>query len=113
MLVAVIRFTGLNFDPAKYAREYRFTPEIVWRSGDPDQVGRVRQESGFNLTIADADSSAELVRQVRGWIQHNRSALLASGEAGGAAAIDVGLTVGTSDQFTASVKLSPSDLALL
>ena len=29
MLVAVIRFTGGKFDPAKYAREYGFTPEIT------------------------------------------------------------------------------------
>ena len=41
------------------------------------------------------------------------SALLALGGLGGVAVIDVGLTVGTSDQFTASVTLTPADLALL
>ncbi|PYV29834.1 MAG: hypothetical protein DMG09_28875 [Acidobacteria bacterium] len=41
------------------------------------------------------------------------SALLALGGLGGVAVIDVGLTVGTSDQFTASVTLTQADLALL
>jgi len=42
-----------------------------------------------------------------------RSAMLAASDFGGASVIDAGLTVGASDQFTASVRLLPSDLALL
>ena len=113
MRVAVLRVSGADFDPDPYVKRHGFTPDIIWRAGEPDRLGRARSESGFNLSIGDAVSAAALVKQVRGWVEDNMSALLALGGLGGVAVIDVGLTVGTSDQFTASVTLTPADLALL
>jgi len=113
MRVAVLRVSGADLDPDAYVKRHGFTPDIIWRAGEPDRLGRVRSKSGFNLSIGDAVSAAALVKQVRGWVEDNMSALLALGGLGGVAVIDVGLTVGTSDQFTASVTLTPADLALL
>ena len=111
MRVAVLRVSGADFDPDAYVKRHGFTPDIIWRAGEPDRLGRVRSKSGFNLSIGDAVSAAALVKQVRGWVEDNMSALLALGGLGGVAVIDVGLTVGTSDPFTARVTLTPADLA--
>ena len=113
MRLAVIRVAGVQFDTAKYTRQYGFTPDVVWRAGKADHVGRVHADSGFNLTIADANSAEMLVQQIRSWFQENKSALLALNEFKGAAVIDVGLAVGTSAEFTASVRFAGSDLRFL
>jgi hypothetical protein len=113
MRVAVIRISGVGFDPEKYARQYGPTPDAIWSSGEPDHLCRIHRDSGLNLMIADADSTSELVQQIRKWVEDNRAAMLAVSDFGGASVIDLGLTVGASDQFTASVRLLPSDLALL
>ena len=113
MRVAVVRIAGTQFNPAEYARQSGFTPDIMWRSGETDLMGRIHRESGFSLTIADADSASELVRQIHDWVESHRSALEALSASGGTAVIDVGLTVGTPAQFTAGVVFASSDLRLL
>ena len=85
----------------------------MWRAGIPDAIGRVPTTSGFNLTIADEDTSDAVVRIVCEWVETNRMALRAVKESRGEAVIDVGVTVGSPRQFTASVVWAPSELALL
>ena len=113
MRLAVLRVSGTEFDPDGFVKRFGFSPDIVWRAGVPDRVGRVRAESGFNLTIADEPSGAALVRHVCEWVETNKMALRSLEESGAAAEIDVGLSVGASGRFTASVRFRRSDLALL
>jgi hypothetical protein len=113
MRLAILRVSGTEFDPDIFAARFRFSPDIVWRAGVPDRVGRVRAKPGFNLTIADDHSAAALVRRVCEWVETNKMALRALDESGGTAEIDVGLSVGAAGQFTASVTWAPSELALL
>jgi hypothetical protein len=113
MHLAVLRVSGTEFDPEGFAKRFGLSPDIVWRAGVPDRVGRVRAKSGFNLTIADEDSGAALVRRVCEWIETNKMAVRAVEGSGGAAVIDAGLSVGASGQFTASVTWARSELALL
>jgi hypothetical protein len=113
MRLAVLRVSGNEIDPDVFAARFGFSPDMVWHAGVPDSMGPVTVGSGFNLTIADEDSAAALVRRVREWIQANRTVLQAVAEARAAAVIDVGLSVGESDAFTASVTWAHSDLTIL
>ena len=113
MSVAVLRISGARFDVDRFVQNYVITPDTSWRGGVSDSVGRVRANSGFNLTIADAPSTDTLVSQMTSWLQQNEDALEALAMEGASGIVDIGLTVGTSDQFTASVVLSPTELALL
>jgi hypothetical protein len=113
MYLAVLRVSGAEFDPNDFAKRFGLSPDIVWRAGVPDRVGRVREKSGFNLTIADEASGAALVRRVCDWIETNKTAVRAVEGSGAAAVIDAGLSVGGSSQFTASVTWARSELALL
>ena len=112
MHLAVIRVSGVEFDPDGFAREHGLAPELSWRAGQPDPVGQVHAHSGFNLTVADEPSVTQSVAKVRQWVHQHRLALQTLETWGGTAVLDVALTVGASDQFTSSVAFSESDLAL-
>jgi|SRR5665213_3166269 len=112
MHLGVIRVSGIEFNPEDFAKRYRLEPDISWRAGEPDPVGRVRSHSGFNLTIANEPSVAQLIATIRLWVQSKQLALQALESLGGAAVLDVGVTVGTADQFTSSVEFPASDLSL-
>jgi len=112
MRLAVVRVSGAEFDSQGFATRFGFRPDLVWRAGEPDGVGRVRQTSGFKLTIADEASSTALVRRVCEWVNANRAAFRAVESAGATAEIDVGLSVGASSQFFAAVTWAPSELRL-
>ncbi|XXT20253.1 hypothetical protein WME94_01625 [Sorangium sp. So ce429] len=101
------------FDVDDYLRRHGFAPDAVWHVGDRTTTGRILEKSGFNLGIGDATSADALVQEFRAWVRSNRSALLELRQHGAAAEVDVGMTVGSSAQFTASIALAPEDLALL
>ena len=112
MNLVVIRVYGAEFDPDGFAKEHRLAPEISWRAGQPDPVGRLHDHSGFNLTVADEPSVAQSVAKLRHWVQDNKLALQTLESWGGTAVLDVALTVGTADESTSSVAFSESDLVL-
>lgn len=112
MHLAVIRVSGVEFDPDGFAQEHGLAPDISWRAGQPDPVGRMHPHSGFNLTIADEPSLAQSVAKVRQWVHENKLALRTLETWGGTAVLDVALIVGGSDQLTSSVAFAESDLAL-
>ncbi len=112
MHLAVIRVSGVEFDPDGFADKHGFAPDVSWRAGQPDPVGRVHPHSGFNLTIADEASLAQSVAKVRKWVVQHKLALQTLETWGGTAVLDLALIVDGSDQSTSSVAFSESDLAL-
>ncbi len=38
MRVAVLRVSGADFDPDAYVKRHGFTPDIIWRVGEPDRL---------------------------------------------------------------------------
>ncbi|HTN88866.1 MAG TPA: hypothetical protein VL242_34550 [Sorangium sp.] len=111
--LAVIRVSGRLFEVDDYLRRHDFAPDAVWHAGDHTRRGQAREDSGFSLGIGDAASADALVQAFRAWVRSNRSALLELRQLGAAAELDVGMTVGSAAQFTASIALAPEDLALL
>lgn len=113
MYVAVLRVSGKAFDPDRFVEQHGFTPDVVWHAGELGPGGRVRPESGFNLTIADAPTPREIVPELRLWVRSEEAALRALGESGVRPVIDVGLAVGIDPTLVASVTLEVSDLSSL
>ncbi|WP_437927949.1 hypothetical protein WMF37_01500 [Sorangium sp. So ce291] len=111
--MAVLRVSGRRFEVDDYLRRHGFAPDAVWHAGDRTRRGQTREDSGFSLDIGDAASADALIQGFRAWVRSNRSALLELRQHGVAAEVDVGMTVGSSAQFTASIALAPEDLALL
>ena len=112
MRVAVLRASGQNWNPEIFKREHKIATAAVWQENE-GTTGRRRADSGFNVTIADAASGTELVSQIICWVQENRAVLEALATTKVKAQVDIGVTVGSSEQFTASVVLTPNDLLAL
>jgi catechol 2,3-dioxygenase-like lactoylglutathione lyase family enzyme len=83
--------------------------DAVWQAGEP-RAGRVPPESGLHLRIAEGE---EIPRLVCGWVEARTDAIRSARALGASVVIDVGVTVGSADQFSASVCWSPSELAAL
>jgi hypothetical protein len=72
-MIAVVRIAGETFDPDEYIARNGFAPDRIWRTDQPDAMGRVRTSSGFSLTIADATSESECLDQIREWLHRNKN----------------------------------------
>jgi len=112
MRVAVLRACGQNWNPEIFLREHKLVTAAVWQETEGN-AGRRRADSGFNVTIADAASSSELVSKTIRWVQENRAVLAALTTTNVKAQVDIGVTVGSSEQFSASVLLTQNDLLAL
>jgi catechol 2,3-dioxygenase-like lactoylglutathione lyase family enzyme len=107
--VAVLRISGSQFVPHEWLDRHGIVADAVWQAGEP-RGDRVPTESGLNLRIADGE---EIPRLVCGWVEARTDAIRSARTLGASVVIDVGVTVGTADQFTAAVCWSPSELATL
>jgi hypothetical protein len=111
MNVAVLRASGQNWNPADFLDEHSLSAQAVWQAGD--RIGdRIRSNAGFNFTIAEAQSGRDLVGMVIEWLDQHRPAVQALVQIGVGVQVDMGLTVGTSEQFTGSVVVTPQELRL-
>ena len=111
MNVAVLRANVVagSWDPEVFLGSRDLGHAPWWRAGDT-AAGRVRSSAGFNLKIANAAVSSFLAEDVIRWMEKNADALAELRAVGAELSIDFGVTVGTSEQFTASVVFSSSHI---
>ena len=82
-----------------------------WKKGETRRLGGVYEISGFNAdVVADAENPSSLVEEIRGFLNRclSKRILFSSSEL--SSQLDIGVSVGGSEQFTASVVFSPEDL---
>jgi hypothetical protein len=82
-----------------------------WKKGETNRRGGVYEISGFNADVVDdAENPSSLVEEIREFLNSYlaKSILFSSSEL--SSQLDIGVSVGGSEQFTASVVFSPEDL---
>lgn len=84
-----------------------------WISGQPRRRGGLHTTSGFSVTLADAENPGEMLAAIREFVARCEAKGIGFSLDGLSAEISIGMTVGDSTQFVASVDLSPSDLLSL
>jgi hypothetical protein len=91
--VAVLRASGRDFNVDEFVAEHGLPVDVVWRRGEQNRRGVVREESGFNLTVAEVSSAEALHQELSEFLQtsHQMGAGLAA--AGAKAEVDVGLMI--------------------
>jgi hypothetical protein len=85
----------------------------TWIIGQPTRRGGLHTISGFSVTIADAESPGEMLELVRQFVALCTAKDIGFSRDRLSAEVSIGMTVGESIQFVASVGLSPSDLLSL
>lgn len=101
MRYAVLRISGAAFDPDRWLDAYGLSAAVVRRT-----------PSGLTLDIGGA-TAEHLPELVLTWLGERRHAIQALATVGASAELDVGVTVGTSDQYAASVVWNPEHVRAL
>lgn len=86
--------------------------DAQWRKGERGRNGVVHALSGYNATVAEAANPRALVSEIRSFLTQCKERNL-DFRAALAAELSIGFTVGDSQQFVASLALSPGDLSAL
>ena len=111
MIVAVWRVSSANFDVEDFLRRFpTLAPDAVWRRGEPRLVRGKHEDSGFNLTLEEAENGAAAVSQARDALARLRPALLELRRLSVPSLVDFGLFVGGPVSFTGSVRFAPDVL---
>ncbi|MEX0702792.1 MAG: hypothetical protein WD069_11920 [Planctomycetales bacterium] len=112
MNVAVLRVDGDESALADLQRRMKLeTDEFsAWAAGETTLLGRSHERSGFRMTIADEKTQGELVEVIREFVRYCAEEGIRFDTNGLSAELGIGMTVGTSEQFTASVRFAPEDL---
>ncbi|WP_233840415.1 hypothetical protein [Dyella sp. 2HG41-7] len=88
-------------------------PTGSWRTGETSSRGGAYTTFGHTFDLADVESPVEMMEMVTGFLTHcvERSANFAASD--GFAELSIAFTVGTQEQFAASVDLPVETLATL
>jgi len=84
-----------------------------WKKGDKRRSGASHEASGFSLTVADTQNPLDLLEMIRkfiGKLKESRITIIGSGLK---ADLMIGISVGDTEQFVASIDLTPSELLAL
>lgn len=114
MLDSVLRVCGREFDVDSFLKEYPFqTIDGAYNKGEMSLRKKPHEDSGFGALISDDVNSLKNISEIQSFIQNNEAAFSQLNKLGVHCEIDMGCTVGTSDQFTKSVTTPPALLGLL
>jgi hypothetical protein len=117
MNLAVWRVSAPDFDVDAFLAEFpRVASEVVsWRRGEVRLASRVHEDSGFRITIADAETFPEAFEDVRAFFSTRQIVLLleALHARGISSVLDLGVDVGSSQRFAAYLRFSTADLQWL
>jgi hypothetical protein len=112
MNLAILRVKGSDFPLAELKRLLNLTSDTEWHAGDRIKNGGVHESSGFNATIADAETPRAMTELMRSFLVQCREAQVTFPWRGVTVAVEMGFSVGDSAQFIAFTELSPADIRL-
>jgi hypothetical protein len=113
MNLVTLRVEGTEEALASLRGALRLEADATWKKGEPTRRGGYHSSAGFNTTIADASNPDEMIVAIRNFFAMCKEQGVTFVRPSLSAELSVGVTVGDSDQFVASVALSASDILLL
>lgn len=114
MLDSIWRVGGNEFDVDSFLKKYPISiVDDVYHKGEMNVRKIPYKNSGFVATISENINSLENISEIQKFIQTNQEALSYLKSLGVSSEIDIGCTVGTTNQFTKSITATPALLGLL
>jgi hypothetical protein len=110
MNVAQLWVTGSETDLAKVCGLLVLDPDSSWRKGDKMRNGKVHEDSGIGISIADARTPRELVEEIRSFVARCSDSTINFKKLALGANLSLGYTVGDSEQFAACIDFTDQDL---
>ena len=114
MLDSMWRTSAKNFDVTSFVEKYSIkNVDSIYIEGELGRREKINETSGFSVLVSENLNSSENIQEIENFILNHEAALLHLKTIGVESSIDIGCTVGTSDQFTKSITASVRLLALL
>ena len=114
MLDTVWRVSARNFDVDSFLEKFQI-PNVcsVFHTGEKGLRNRVYDKSGFTALVSEETNSFKNTEEIENFIKNNSEAITYLFNHQVEYYLDIGCTVGTTDQFTKTTKLTISLIALL
>lgn len=109
MNIATLRASGTEEAIRSLRSALGLKIDCEWEKGDVRRRGKIHETSGFNVCVADFKNSKDLMLAIREFLLKCRSAGMVFSSEGLAAELDIGVAVGSEEQFTASLLLTADD----
>jgi len=113
MNIATLRASGSDAALASLRKAFDLKVDADWKQGEPRRRGGVHDKPGLNACVADVASPTALVVEIRAFLDKclKHREVLSSSEL--STQLDIGITVGESGQYYASIVFPPVVLNLL
>lgn len=108
MVFIVIRISGNDFAVDDFLESRNLEVDAVWRKGDVTFRGRVMDDSGFNLSLPDAESWVQALPSVHSFLRAERELFRELLGQNVKMELDIGVTVGEEKSFAPSLQF-PAD----
>lgn len=112
MNLATLRVEGSNAEIEALKTLLPLDIEKTWKEGEAMRRG-VHRASGLNTTVADTENPKQLVEAVRMFLAECKNRRIEFSNPNLTAELSIGITVGDSVQFVASVDFTTYDLEAL
>lgn len=104
---------GPEFAARTFVPEHGIGEATTWARGDRLRTGRERQDSGFMISLPDADTTAEAIPAVASFLTKSHQWLSALPSSAAQREFHLGMTVGENKSFAPRLELPVSFLASL
>ncbi|OJH38711.1 hypothetical protein [Cystobacter ferrugineus] len=103
--------SGRDFDVDGFLKRFpAFECDDSWRRGDDGLARKVREDSGFSLTLFEGKNPKGAVQAVRSALDQRRDVYAALAELSVQSKLHFGLYVGAKDSFVPALSLAAEDL---
>jgi hypothetical protein len=114
MLDSMWRISAKNFDVTGFVEKFSIKNlDQIYLEGETGKRGKINETSGFSVLVSENLNSNENIQEIERFILNNLEAFSYLKNLGIESSIDIGCTVGTSDQFTKFIKAPIHFLGLL
>ena len=113
MTICVLRVRGEETEVGFLLENIDLKVSSLWHKGQIDRKGGFLADSGFIADVVDAESISELMSELRKFLIFCSKNDISFSEKSLTSEISIGLFVGSSDQYVASVNFDAKDLQLI
>lgn len=111
MNVVVLRVFAPAFDVKDFQKRFpRLEVDAAWAFGEKALLGKTHKDSGFNLTLAEAETSTQALADARQRLESLSAELAEARRQSAACVADFGMFIGGERQFTGVIVFTPEDL---
>lgn len=110
MNLATLRVEGSDKSLGELKALLDLSPDVEWHAGERRRNGAIRDLSGFNFSIANAETADQMTNLLKSFLSRCAAAGVRFPWRGITGEVDIGFSVGDSVRFFGGFRLSAADI---